>query len=168
MGLWKKMAINWTQTADKQSVWICNVFWFAIALRAMDIIPAVALGRIMQHVAGTLRWQTFLLSTLACRPAEGYENFLRMMFVSVHWCRTAAGSDLQGSAKFWHILCSSHDFMTCKCRKLLIVRRIRWRDGSWLLFAPYFAGPCQAQTGWNENSCSACVVQNRHVFMFKI
>ena len=124
----------------------------------MDIIPAVALGRIMQHVAGTLRWQTFLLSTLACTPAEGYEDFLRMMFVSVHWCRTAAGSDLQGSAKFWHILYSSNDFMTCKCRKLLVVRRIRWRHGSWLLFAPYFAGPCQAQTGWNENSCSACVV----------
>lgn len=65
LGLCKKMAINWTQTADKQSVWICNVFWFAIALRTMDIIPAVALGRIMQHVAGTLRWQTFLLSTHA-------------------------------------------------------------------------------------------------------
>ena len=67
----------------------------------------------------------FVIHHAGMHLAAGYENFLRMMFVSVHWCRTAAGADLQGLARFWHVLCSSHDFMTCRCKKLLFVCRIR-------------------------------------------
>ena len=72
----------------------------------MDSIPAAALCRIIQHVAGGL---------YSCFPAghhflfvlfsAGYEDFLCMMFVCVHWCQTAAGADLQGSAYCLAIFC---------------------------------------------------------------